>query len=253
MTAGYSLAAPAANAGAAANVILFVLPHILVAEDYDAAAAEGGGAAAKRQRLEALAGSDVASAYPDTSVQFDAAPALDHSSAVAAIAEAYAPVSRVTKLPPTRKNERRLRRLPKPPKQQQQPSGREKPPSTRCPTRRLFSPPALLRCHCAALSPPRAMLTRGQAQSKLEGVLSGIGGGDGGEALEWELPSDHEEEEAVQSSALRLTEEWKQYEATYGQSYTERYFASYYHSQVCCCCCCCCCLRSCVQQLLALL
>jgi hypothetical protein len=76
------------------------------------------------------------------------------------------------------------------------------------------------------------MLTRGQAQSKLEGVLSGIGGGDGGEALEWELPSDHEEEEAVQSSALRLTEEWKQYEATYGQSYTERYFASYYHAQV---------------------
>ena len=75
-------------------MILFVLPHILVAEDYDAAAAEGGGAAAKRQRLEALAGSDVASAYPDTSVQFDAAPALDHSSAVAAIAEAYAPVSR---------------------------------------------------------------------------------------------------------------------------------------------------------------
>ena len=36
----------------------------------------------------------MASAYPDTSVQFDAAPALDHSSAVAAIAEAYAPVSR---------------------------------------------------------------------------------------------------------------------------------------------------------------
>ena len=64
-------------------------------------------------------------------------------------------------------------------------------------------------------------------------MLSGIGGADGGEVLEWELPSDHEEEEeAVQGSALRLTEEWKQYEATYGQSYTERYFASYYHAQV---------------------
>ena len=64
-----------------------------LADDDDAATAAGGGGA-KRQRLEALAGSDVASAYPDTSVQFDAQPALDHSSAVAAIAEAYAPVSR---------------------------------------------------------------------------------------------------------------------------------------------------------------
>ncbi len=71
-----------------------------------------------------------------------------------------------------------------------------------------------------------------QAQSKLEGVLSGIGGADGGEPLEWELPSEEDEEEAVQPSELRSTEEWKQYVATYGQSYTERYFASYYHSQV---------------------
>ena len=70
-----------------------------------------------------------------------------------------------------------------------------------------------------------------QAQSKLEGVLSGIGGADAGEPLEWELPSE-EEEEAAQPSELRSTEEWKQYVATYGQSYTERYFASYYHSQV---------------------
>ncbi len=62
-------------------------------------------------------------------------------------------------------------------------------------------------------------------------MLSGIGGADGGEALEWELPSEEEEEEA-QPSELRSTEEWKQYVATYGQSYTERYFASYYHSQV---------------------
>ncbi len=69
--------------------------HLTFAEDNDAAAADGAGAAVKRQRLEgALAGSDVASAYPDTSVQFDAAPALDHGSAVAAIAEAYAPASR---------------------------------------------------------------------------------------------------------------------------------------------------------------
>jgi hypothetical protein len=66
----------------------------LFAEYDDAAADDSGVGAVKRQRLEALAGSDVASAYPDTSVQFDAAPALDHSSAVAAIAEAYAPVSR---------------------------------------------------------------------------------------------------------------------------------------------------------------
>ena len=69
-----------------------------------------------------------------------------------------------------------------------------------------------------------------QAQSKLEGVLSGIGCAGVGESLEWELPSDEEEQE--QSSELRSTEEWKQYVATYGQSYTERYFASYYHSQV---------------------
>jgi hypothetical protein len=71
-----------------------------------------------------------------------------------------------------------------------------------------------------------------QAQSKLEGVLSGIGGSDGGEALEWELPSEEEQEEEAQSSDIRSTEEWKQYVATYGQSYTERYFASYYHAQV---------------------
>ena len=76
------------------------------------------------------------------------------------------------------------------------------------------------------------MLTRGQAQSKLEGVLSGIGGSDGGEALEWELPSEDEQEQDAPSSDMRSTEEWKQYAATYGQSYTERYFASYYHAQV---------------------
>ncbi len=70
-----------------------------------------------------------------------------------------------------------------------------------------------------------------QAQSKLEGVLSGIGGSDGGEALEWELPSEDEQEDAP-SNDIRSTEEWKQYVATYGQSYTERYFASYYHAQV---------------------
>jgi hypothetical protein len=71
-----------------------------------------------------------------------------------------------------------------------------------------------------------------QAQSKLEGVLSGIGGSDGGEALEWELPSEDEQEQDAPSSDMRSTEEWKQYVATYGQSYTERYFASYYHAQV---------------------
>jgi hypothetical protein len=65
-----------------------------LAEYDDAAGDDSGVGGVKRQRLEALAGSDVASAYPDTSVQFDAAPALDHSSAIAAIAEAYAPVSR---------------------------------------------------------------------------------------------------------------------------------------------------------------
>jgi hypothetical protein len=70
-----------------------------------------------------------------------------------------------------------------------------------------------------------------QAQSKLEGVLSSIGGADDGEPLEWELPSEEEEEE-VQPSELRSSAEWKQYVATYGESYTERYFASYYHSQV---------------------
>ena len=41
-----------------------------------------------------------------------------------------------------------------------------------------------------------------------------------------------EQEEEAQSSDIRSTEEWKQYVATYGQPYTERYFASYYHSQV---------------------
>ena len=52
------------------------------------------------------------------------------------------------------------------------------------------------------------------------------------------------------SRNVYLTLALGRYVATYGQSYTERYFASYYHSQVCCCCCCCCCcLRSCVQQL----
>jgi hypothetical protein len=76
-----------------------------------------------------------------------------------------------------------------------------------------------------------ALTTVLQAQSKLEGVLSGIGGSDGGEALEWELPSEDEQEDAP-SNDIRSTEEWKQYVATYGQSYTERYFASYYHAQV---------------------
>jgi hypothetical protein len=72
-----------------------------------------------------------------------------------------------------------------------------------------------------------------QAQSKLEGVLSGIGAADDGEPLEWELPSEEEDEQQQQQpSELRSTEEWRQYVATYGESYTERYFASYYHSQV---------------------
>ena len=67
---------------------------VCLAEYDDAAGDDSGVGGVKRQRLEALAGSDIASAYPDTSLQFDAAPALDHSSAIAAIAEAYAPVSR---------------------------------------------------------------------------------------------------------------------------------------------------------------
>ena len=55
------------------------------------------------------------------------------------------------------------------------------------------------------------MLLLVQAESKLDGVLSGIGGEEG-EALEWELPSE-EEEEAAAASDLRSTEEWKQYVA----------------------------------------
>ena len=66
----------------------------MFADADDAVAGSDPGFTAKRQRLEALAGSDVASAYPDTSVQFDAAPPIDRNSAVEAIAEAYAPVSR---------------------------------------------------------------------------------------------------------------------------------------------------------------
>ena len=57
------------------------------------------------------------------------------------------------------------------------------------------------------------MLLLLQAQSKLDGVLSGIGGEEG-EALEWELPSEEEEEAAAAgASDLRSTEEWKQYVA----------------------------------------
>jgi len=178
----YSLAAPLA-----------------AADDDDAAAAAAGGGA-KRQRLEALAGSDVASAYPDTSVQFDAQPALDHSSAVAAIAEAYAPVSRDKAIAEQEKRE--------------------------------AAAAAAKAAQAAAAAKRQRDAAINQAQSKLDGVLSGIGGEEG-EALEWELPSEEEEEAAAAgASDLRSTEEWKQYVATYGQSYTERYFASYYHSQM---------------------
>ena len=172
---------------------------LTLADDDDNTAGTGGGVA-KRQRLEALAGSDVASAYPDTSVQFDAPAALDHSSAVAAIAEAYAPVSRDKAAAEQEKRE--------------------------------AAAAALKTAQAAAAAKRQRESAITQAVSKLDGVLSGIGGDGGGEALEWELPSEDEEEVEAAAGGLRSTEEWKQYVATYGQAYTERYFASYYHAQV---------------------
>jgi len=133
-------------------------------------------------------------------VQFDAPAALDHSSAVAAIAEAYAPVSRDKAAAEQEKREAAVA--------------------------------ALKAAQAAAAAKRQRESAITQAVSKLDGVLSGIGGDGGGEALEWELPSEDEEEEEAAAGGLRSTEEWKQYVATYGQAYTERYFASYYHAQV---------------------
>jgi hypothetical protein len=168
-------------------------------------------------------------------VQFDAAPALDHSSAVAAIAEAYAPVSRDKAIAEQEKREAAAAAA----KAAQAAAAAKRQRDAainQVIVASIFffflSPwPRSHSAVCMFLS--FSFLTRVvQAQSKLEGVLSGIGGDDGGEPLEWELPSEEEEEEEAQPSELRSTEEWKQYVATYGQSYTERYFASYYHSQV---------------------
>ena len=167
-------------------------------------------------------------------MQFDAAPALDRSSAVAAIAEAYAPVSRDKAIAEQEKREAAAAAAKAAQAAAAAKRQRDAAINQVIVTLIFFfflSP--WPRCHtavCMFLSFSFLTLVV-QAQSKLEGVLSGIGGDDGGEPLEWELPSEEEEEE-VQASELRSTEEWKQYVATYGQSYTERYFASYYHSQV---------------------
>ena len=51
-------------------------------------------------------------------------------------------------------------------------------------------------CAVDVLSCP-VLMPVAQAQSKLEGVLSSIGGADDGEPLEWELPSEEETDAAA--------------------------------------------------------